>query len=163
MTINKIKRTEETREATSIKETSSFEDQNYLSIPDNVKKKFENQGMTLRLIRITLGGEDDYKNVGKKQREGWIFVTPEEVPELSSTSIVKGEGKYKGVVSMGDVALAKMSTERVMARQKYYQNKHKSQEEALDANLRAQSDSKMPITNSSKSTVTRGREPRFQR
>ena len=66
MTINKIKRTEETREATSIKETSSFEDQNYLSIPDNVKNKFESQGMTLRWIRITLSGEDDYKNVGKK-------------------------------------------------------------------------------------------------
>ena len=163
MAINKIKRSEETREATSKQETASFEETNFLHIPEGVKNRFDSQGMSLRWIRITLNGEDDYKNVGKRQREGWTFVSPEEVPELASTSIVKEGGRYSGVFSSGDVALAKIPTDKMIARQEYYHNKHKQQEDSLDANLRAQSDSRMPITNSSKSTVTKGREPRFQR
>ena len=163
MAINKTKRNEETRAATSKQETTSFEETNFLHIPEGVKNRFDSQGMSLRWIRITLNGEDDYKNVGKRQREGWIFVSPEEVPELASTSIVKEGGRYNGVVSSGDVALAKIPTDKMVARQENYHNKHKQQEDSLDANLRAQSDSRMPITNSSKSTVTKGREPRFQR
>ena len=163
MAINKIKRNEETRQATSKEENYSFEDTGLLDIPQSVTDKFANQGMSLRWIRIDLNGQDDYKNVGKRQREGWTFVTPDEVPELASTSIVKEGGRYSGVVSSGDVALAKIPTDKMIARQEYYHNKHKQQEDSLDANLRAQSDSRMPITNSSKSTVTKGREPRFQR
>jgi len=163
MAINKIKRNEETRAATSKQETTSFEETNFLHIPEGVKNRFDSQGMSLRWIRITLNGEDDYKNVGKRQREGWIFVSPEEVPELASTSIVKEGGRYNGVVSSGDVALAKMPTDKMIARQEHYLKKHQQQEDSLDSTLRAQSDSRMPITNSSKSTVTKGREPRFQR
>ncbi len=119
--------------------------------------------MTLRWIRVALNGEVDYKNVGKRQREGWTFVSPEEVPELASSSIVREDGRYKGVVSNGDVALAKMPIEKSEARRNHQLKKHKMQEDSLDARLRAESDSRMPITNSSKSTVTKGREPRFQR
>ena len=52
---------------------------------------------------------------------------------------------------------------KVEAMTEYYRNKHKAQEQAVEKNLQAASDSKMPITNSSKSSTTRGREPRFQR
>jgi hypothetical protein len=163
MAINKIKRNEETRQATSKEENYSFEDTGLLDIPQSVTDKFANQGMSLRWIRIDLNGQDDYKNVGKRQREGWTFVTPDEVPELGSTTAIKEGGRYNGVVSSGDVALAKMPTNKMIARQEHYIKKHQQQEDSLDSTLRAQSDSRMPITNSSKSTVTKGREPRFQR
>ena len=74
MAITKTKRTEETRESTSKIETSSFEEENYLDIPQAVKDKFDSQGMTLRWIRVALSGEADYKNVGNRQREGLTFV-----------------------------------------------------------------------------------------
>ncbi len=163
MAINKIKRNEETRQATSKEENYSFEDTGLLDIPQSVTDKFTSQGMSLRWIRIDLNGEEDYKNVGRRQREGWTFVTPDEVPELGSTTAIKEGGRYNGVVSSGDVALAKMPTDKVIARQEHYRDKHQQQEDSLDSTLRAQSDSRMPITNSSKSTVTKGREPRFQR
>ena len=54
MAITKTKRTEETRESTSKIETSSFEEENYLDIPQSVKDKFNSQGMTLRWVRICL-------------------------------------------------------------------------------------------------------------
>jgi len=165
MALTKLKatRTEETREATSKNETYSFEEKSALDIPENVLERFHSQGMALRWIRISLDGEDDYKNVGKQQRVGWTFVSPEEVPELANSSFTKDEGRYKGVVSNGDVALAKMLKGKVEAMTEYYRNKHKAQEQAVEKNLQAASDSKMPITNSSKSSTTRGREPRFQR
>ena len=132
MAINKTKRSEETREATSKQETTSFEETNFLHIPEGVKNRFNSQGMSLRWIRITLNGEDDYKNVGKRQREGWTFVSPEEVPELASTSIVKEGGRYSGVVSSGDVALAKIPTETAEERRTYYAGKTQERNEALD-------------------------------
>ena len=79
MALTKLKatRTEETREATSKNETYSFEEQSALDIPENVVERFHSQGMALRWIRISLDGEDDYKNVGKQQRVGWTFGSPD--------------------------------------------------------------------------------------
>ena len=90
MAITKTKRTEETRESTSKIETSSFEEEKYFDIPEAVKNKFDSSRYDFKDgLGVALNGEDDYKNVGKRQREGWTFVSPEEVPELASSSIVR--------------------------------------------------------------------------
>ena len=57
--------------------------------------------MTLGWLRIDLKDKEDYQNIGKKQQQGWEFVTPEEVPEMGATSIVRKEGRYAGVVCRG--------------------------------------------------------------
>jgi hypothetical protein len=101
-------------------------------------------------------------NVGQKQQEGWIFVTPDEVPEMAITSFVREEGRYLGAVCRGDLALAKKPTAKVKARQKFYENKANEQMDAVNAQLMKSSDSRMPITNTSKSVTTRGRQPSFQ-
>ena len=122
----------------------------------------DHQGMTLRWIRIHIRGVDDYQNVGKRQRDGWVFVTPDEVPELSSTSIVMETGRYAGTVVRGDVALAKMPAGRAKARQEHYENKANELMNAVNSQLMSNNDSRMPIFNTSKSTVTRGKNPKFQ-
>ena len=118
--------------------------------------------MALRWIRYSLQGKDDIANVGKKLQAGWVFVSPEEVPEMSLTSFVRDEGRYQGAVCRGDVALVKMPAGKVTARRKFYENKANDQMDAVNSQLMKNSDSRMPITNSSRSVTTRGRQPSFQ-
>ena len=152
-------RTSETRQET---EKYVYEEPDALSIPEMVKNRFHSDGMVLRWLRITLSGQDDYQNIGKHMSEGWEFVLPEEVPEMATSSLVREEGRYKGTVSRGDVALAKLPKYKADARQEHFRKKSQNLMAAVNSQLENASDSKMPITNSSKSSVIRGRQPSFQ-
>ena len=155
-------RTEQLREQTTREEEWTFEEPNALTIPENVQARFDNEGMALRWIRYSLQGKDDITNVGKKLQAGWVFVSPEEVPEMALTSFVRDEGRYQGAVCRGDVALVKMPAGKVTARRKFYENKANDQMDAVNAQLMKSSDSRMPISNTSRSVTTRGRQPSFQ-
>tara|TARA_R110002049_G_scaffold57665_1_gene157940 strand:- start:189 stop:677 length:489 start_codon:yes stop_codon:yes gene_type:complete len=155
-------RSETTREQNTREDQWNFEEPNALNIPENVQARFDNEGMALRWIRVSLQGKDDIANVGKKLQAGWVFVTPDEVPEMSITSFVRDEGRYQGSVCRGDVALVKMPAGKVNARRKFYESKANDQMEAVNSQLMKSSDSRMPITNTSRSVTTRGRQPSFQ-
>jgi hypothetical protein len=156
-------RTEEQRELNTREEEWTFEEPNALDIPKTVEKKFDAEGMRLRWIRVSMRGNDDIANVGKREAEGWTFVLPSEVPEMSSTSFVREDGRYNGTVSRGDLALAKMPVGRAVARQKFYEKKSSDMVDAVNAQLmKGNNSSRMPISNNSKSTIIKGRHPNFQ-
>ena len=163
MTRNEIRsntnRESKTRE---VEEEYVFEEPDALTIPDSVQARFNAEAMSLRWIRISVKGVDDITNVGKNQQQGWVFVTSDEVPEMAVTSFVREEGRYLGAVCRGDVALAKKPTVKVKARQKFYGKKANDMMDAVNAQLMKNSDSRMPISNTSKSVTTRGRQPSFQ-
>ena len=161
MTRNQI-RSNETRETETREEEWTFEEPDALQIPDTVQARFDNEHMSLRWIRISVRGQDDISNVGKRLQEGWVFVTPDEVPEMGVTSFVRDEGRYLGTVCRGDLALAKMPAGKVKARRKHYETKANDMMDAVNAQLMKNSDSRMPISNTSKSVTTRGRRPSFQ-
>ena len=60
------------------------------------------------------------------------------------------------------LALAKMPAGKVAAKRKFYRNKANDMMDAVNAQLMNSSDSRMPISNNSKTTVTKGRRPNFQ-
>ena len=140
-----------------------FEEQDALKIPDAVKDRFTNEGMTLGWLRMTLKGKDDISHIGKKLQEGWTFIDLAEVPEMSASSVVRDEGRYAGVVCRADVGLAKIPTRIYEARGKFYRDKSNAMNEAIDAQLQGgRKISGMPISNNSKSKVITGRQPNFQ-
>ena len=158
-------RTDTLRETNTRKEEFVFEEPDALSIPDAVQQRFQNEGLSLRWIRISLRGQEDIMNVGKREQEGWIFVEPSEVPEMASTSYVRDEGRYLGTVCRGDVALAKKPINQVKARRAFYEKKANDMMDAVNAQLYNNSDARlrnMPVSNSSRSTTMRGRTPNFQ-
>ena len=67
-------RIEQLREQNTREEEWTFEEPNALDIPETVQARFENEGMALRWIRVSLQGKDDITNVGKKMQSGWVFV-----------------------------------------------------------------------------------------
>ena len=153
------------RETNTREEEYIFEEPDALSIPNAVQERFQNEGLDLRWIRISLRGQEDIMNVGKREQEGWTFVEPGEVPEMASTSYVRDEGRYLGTVCRGDVALAKKPINQVKARRAFYEKKANDMMDAVNAQLYNNSDARlrnMPISNSSKSTTMRGRTPNFQ-
>ena len=152
----------ETRELNNREQDMEFREPNMLDLPDTVINRFKNEGMALRWIRINLRGKDDYTNVGKRVQEGWQFVDVNEVPEIQHTSFVRDEGRYTGAVCRGDLALAKMPLQKAENRQRFYESKSSEMVDAVNQQLMSQSDSRMPIRNSSKSQVTKGKTPKFQ-
>ena len=153
------------RETNTREEEYIFEEPDALSIPNAVQERFQNEGLDLRWIRISLRGQEDIMNVGKREQEGWTFVEPGEVPEMASTSYVRDEGRYLGTVCRGDVALAKKPINQVKARRAFYEKKANDMMDAVNAQLYNNSDARlrnMPVSNSSRSTTMRGRTPNFQ-
>jgi len=147
----------ETRET----ETYEYQEPSLLDIPETVTNRFTDQGMKLRWIRISLKGTDDYSNVGKRQAEGWQFVTLDEVPEMGMSSAVKEDGRYSGTVCRGDLALAKLPFAKAEARQLHFEQKSSEMVDAVNSQLEGASDRRMPVRNQSKSNVTKGRTPTF--
>tara|TARA_R110000796_G_scaffold24950_3_gene70876 strand:+ start:539 stop:1054 length:516 start_codon:yes stop_codon:yes gene_type:complete len=144
-------------------EEYTFEEPDYLAIPDVVKDRFADEGMILRWIRIEIRGKEDIQNVGKRLQDGWVFVTPEEVSEIAHNSLVREEGRYTGVVCRGDLALVKMPAGKAEARKRFYEDRSREMMDAVNSQLENNNDSRMPISNSSKSSVVQGRMPNFQK
>ena len=155
-------RENQTRELETREEDDyEYREPNLLDIPDSIKNRFEDQGMTLRWIRISLKGSDDYTNVGKRLAEGWQFVSLDEVPEMGHTSMVRNEGRYSGTVCRGDLALAKLPIKRALSRQRHFENASAEMVEAVNSQLEGAGDRRMPIRNQSRTNVTKGRSAKF--
>jgi len=159
------RKSREVTDGTSRQNEERFEDgfsePNWLSIPDQVLGRFKDQGLVLRWIRFQINGQDDYKNVGDRQADGWVFVDPNDVPELMVNSRIVSEGRFENCVVRGDVALAQASAKRMASRREHYENRSRDMISAVNQQLMGQSNSIMPIHNNSKSSVTRGRTPSF--
>jgi len=81
---------------------------------------------------------------------------------MMHSSFVRETGRYTGAVCRGDLALAKMPTDLAESRQEFYENKSREAVQAVNMQLMNSSDSRMPISNSSRSKITTGRRASFQ-
>ena len=148
--------------ANSVTKKRTFEEPNWLDIPATVKERFNNEGLALRWIRVSLKNQDDYQNVGKRQAEGWEFVNQSEVPEMLASSTVREEGRYSGAVCRGDLALAKMPLDLAESRQEFYENRSRDMMDAVNSQLMRENVPGMPVSNTSRTQVSRGKSPKFQ-
>ena len=81
---------------------------------------------------------------------------------MEQTSVVKDDGRYSGAVCRGDLALGKIPTKIFEGRNAYYKKKSDDLMNAVDSQLMKTNNSRMPISNTSKTTITKGRTPTFQ-
>jgi len=112
-------------------------------------------GFRYRWIRAESVGFQDTKNISGRLREGYELVRAEEV-ENSSDYPVLDEGKYKGVIGVGGLLLAKVPTEIAKQRQEYMTDRHKQRDEAVKNDLMKEQDQRMPINVDRQSRVTFG-------
>jgi hypothetical protein len=112
-------------------------------------------GFRYRWIRAESVGFQDTKNITGRIREGYELVRSEEIENASDYPTVE-DGKYKGVIGVGGLLLAKVPTEIAQQRQEYMANRHKQRDEAVKHDLMKEQDSRMPINVERQSRVTFG-------
>ena len=112
-------------------------------------------GFRYRWIRAEVQGFQDTTNITSRQREGYELVRAEEVENASDYPVID-EGRYKGVVGVGGLLLAKVPIEIAKQRQEYMTKRHEERSEAVSNDLMREQDSRMPINVERQSRVTFG-------
>jgi hypothetical protein len=139
-------RASDTREAT--KRPAVWKEPNALDAPPAP------DGFRHRWIRAESLGFDDTKNIAGKLRSGYELVRAEEY-EAQGFPIV-GEGKYKGVIGVGGLLLARIPEEIADARSKFYSDKAKERVEGVKHDLLKDQHPSMPISYDSRSSKSFG-------
>ena len=112
-------------------------------------------GFRYRWIRAEVIGYQDTKNITSRLREGYELVRAEEVENASDYPVLD-EGKYKGVIGVGGLLLAKVPVEIAKQRQEYMTQRHEERNEAVENDLMKEQDNRMPINIERQSRVTFG-------
>ena len=112
-------------------------------------------GFRYRWIRAEVQGFQDTTNITSRQREGYELVRAEEVENASDYPVLD-EGRYKGVIGVGGLLLAKVPVEIAKQRQEYMTKRHEERSEAVSNDLMKEQDSRMPINVDRQSRVTFG-------
>lgn len=98
-----------------VKKFLNLIDRPKLYIPEEVRKRFreEGEGFELRWVRFREGknGTDDLANVNRKGQLGYTFVKAHEVPELSGGMRPVSHGTFGDLITIDELALAKLPIE----------------------------------------------------
>jgi len=107
-----------------------------------------------RWIRAESMGFDDTKNMTGKLRSGYELVRADEYPDTDYPAI--DTGKYKGVIGVGGLLLARISLELVKSRKEYFDNLTQQKDDAIDDDLMKEQHPGMPIDIDRQTRVTFG-------
>ena len=111
-------------------------------------------GFKHRWIRAESLGFQDTKNIQGRIRSGYELVRADEYPD-GDYPVVE-DGKYKGVIGVGGLVLARVPEEIAQQRQEYYAKQHAEKVEAADNDLMKEEHPSMPINIDRQSRVTFG-------
>ena len=111
-------------------------------------------GFHHRWIRAETMGFDDTKNMAGKLRSGYELVRADEYP--GSQYPVMNEGKYKGVIGVGGLLLARIPVEIVKARDEYFRKITQDRDDAVEGDLMKEQHPGMPINAERLTRVTFG-------
>ena len=112
-------------------------------------------GFRYRWIRAEVVGFQDTKNITGRLREGYELVRAEEIENAGDYPVLE-DGKYKGVIGVGGLLLAKVPVAIAQQRQNYIAERHNDRNEAIENDLMKEQDKRMPINIDRQSRVTFG-------
>ena len=111
-------------------------------------------GFRHRWIRSESLGFQDSKNISGRMRSGYELVRADEYKD-SNYPVVQ-DGKYKGVIGVGGLLLARVPEEIAKSRANYFAAQAKGQDEAVENDLMREEHKSMPIDVDRQSRVTFG-------
>ena len=107
-----------------------------------------------RWIRAEIMGFDDTKNMAGRLRSGYELVRADQYPDSEYPTIK--EGKYKGVIGVGGLLLARISVEIVKARDEYFRKITQDKDAAIESDLLKDQHPSMPLNAERQTRVTFG-------
>ena len=111
-------------------------------------------GFRHRWLRAESLGFQDTKNIQGRIRSGYELVRADEYPD-SDYPVVE-DGKYKGVIGVGGLVLARVPEKIAKSRTDYYQKMHDDKVKAVDNDLMREQHKSMPINIDKQSRTTFG-------
>ena len=111
-------------------------------------------GYKHRWIRAESMGFDDSSNMSAKLRSGFELVRADEYSEIDYPTV--NDGKYKGVIGVGGLLLARIPDEIVKAREEYFKQQTQDRNDAIENDLMKEQHPSMPINNDRQTRVTFG-------
>ena len=112
------------------------------------------EGFQHRWLRAESLGFQDTKNISGRLRSGYELVRADEYPD-SDYPMVE-DGKYKGVIGVGGLVLARVPIEIAQSRTDYYTRMHDYKIKAVDHELKKEQHRSMPINIDRQSSTTFG-------
>jgi len=111
-------------------------------------------GFHHRWIRAETMGFTDTKNIAGRLRSGYELVRADEYP--GSNYPVMNEGKYKGIIGVGGLLLARIPVELVKSRDEYFNKITQDKDTAVEQDLMKEQHPSMPINAERQTRVTFG-------
>ena len=111
-------------------------------------------GFQHRWQRAESLGFQDTKNIQGRIRSGYELVRADEYPDSDYPQVE--DGKYKGVIGVGGLVLARVPVEIAKSRNEYYAKMHDDKVKAVDSDLMKEQHPDMPINIDRQSRVTFG-------
>jgi hypothetical protein len=142
----KTSRASQTREKTSQKKV--------WTPPSSLDAPPAPDGYHHRWIRAETMGFDDSKNMAGRIRSGYELVRADAYPGSQYPTVT--EGKYKGVIGVGGLLLAKVPIEIVKSREEYFNSMTQDANDAIENDLMKEQHPGMPINAERQSRVTFG-------
>ena len=142
----KTSRASQTREKTSQKKV--------WTPPSSLDAPPAPDGFHHRWIRAETMGFDDSKNMAGRIRSGYELVRADAYPGSEYPTVT--EGKYKGVIGVGGLLLAKVPEEIVKSREEYFNSMTQDANDAIENDLMKEQHPGMPINAERQSRVTFG-------
>jgi hypothetical protein len=122
--------------------------------PELLPEPDKQAGYAYRWVRVSMLNNADPRNLSLKLREGWEAVRAEEQPKYSM--LTDPNSRFKDNIEIGGLLLCKIPEEFVKARFDYEANQTQANADAVDNSFLRQSDSRMPLFQERKSTVSFG-------
>ena len=111
-------------------------------------------GYKHRWLRAESMGFDDTSNMSAKLRSGYELVRADQYPDANYPTVQ--DGKYKGVIGVGGLLLARIPEEIVESRKEYFAKQTKDKVDAIENDLMKEQHPSMPINNERQTRVTFG-------
>ncbi len=111
-------------------------------------------GFRHRWLRSESLGFQDTKNISGRMREGYELVRADAYPDTDYPVVT--EGKYKGIIGVGGLVLARIPTEIAQQRVDYQKTLTEGQDKAVEHDLMRDQHKSMPIDIDRQSRVTFG-------
>ena len=111
-------------------------------------------GFRHRWLRSESLGFQDTKNISGRMREGYELVRADAYPDTDYPVVT--EGKYKGIIGVGGLVLARIPTEIAQQRVDYQKTLTEGQDKAVEHDLMRDQHKSMPIDIERQSRVTFG-------
>ena len=111
-------------------------------------------GFRHRWIRAESLGFQDTKNISGRLRSGYELVRADEYKDQDYPVVT--EGKYKGIIGVGGLVLARVPEEIAKSRTEYFAKQAEGQNEAVEHDLMKEEHKSMPINVDRQTRVTFG-------